>query len=288
MKRRFAVLFCALGLPTVFAACPPPVATCSGCTLPAGQAAQPYRNALSGNIGLYSVITGVTGTVPPGMTLSIVDNGTGDSKRPKVLVLAGTPSQTGIYVFNYKYEDRTVGAAIQYIPGYGNYLTQKIEIADCVGVSALPGTLPYVTFVPIAIDDLVVTIPVAHNLPPDPGAAGDATVAGTSTAIPGVRDDVVRDITYAYPTNVKARAALFQMAKFWQYILLYNSDPSVVGQSWSYIAGLSQCFQSAVGNPQASPDDTLLPAMLTTHDRWIAYLNANETVQLPPKLVICP
>ncbi len=141
---------------------------------------------------------------------------------------------------------------------------------------------------PIPTDDASAVMPGGIKLPPDPGPAGDATVAGISTAVNGVRDDVVIEIVSAFPNNPKAVAALLEMARYWQDMLLHNTDANVVANSWSYISGLSKCFQTAVGNPQAEADDTLLPLMLTTHDRWMAYINANETVHVAPKTVTCP
>lgn len=136
--------------------------------------------------------------------------------------------------------------------------------------------------------DTLAVIPGGVKLPPDPGPAGDATVAGVSTAVEGVRDDVVRGIVAAFPNNPKAVATLLQMARYWQGLLIHNTDAKVVADSWSYISALTPCFQKAVGNPQADPDDTLLPLMLTTHDRWVAYINSNDRGDVAPKAVTCP
>jgi HYR domain len=62
------------------------------------------------------------------------------------------------------------------------------------------------------------------NLPPDPGPAGEATLAGIDSDNDGVRDDVQRWIALTYPNSQKTRAALSQYAKAMQSILLNAGD----------------------------------------------------------------
>jgi hypothetical protein len=56
------------------------------------------------------------------------------------------------------------------------------------------------------------------------GAAGKATLAGIDSDNDGVRDDVQRWIVMSYPNSEKTRAALQQMAKAMQNILLNATD----------------------------------------------------------------
>jgi len=63
------------------------------------------------------------------------------------------------------------------------------------------------------------------GLPPDPGLAGQATLAGIDSDNDGVRDDVQRWITLTYPNSQKTRAALIQDTKEMQQILLDAADP---------------------------------------------------------------
>lgn len=65
---------------------------------------------------------------------------------------------------------------------------------------------------------------VLANLPPDPGSAGEATLAGIDSDNDGVRDDVQRWIALTYPNSQKTRAALTQYAKAMQLILLNAAD----------------------------------------------------------------
>ncbi|MDP9249420.1 MAG: hypothetical protein M3M85_02855 [bacterium] len=51
-----------------------------------------------------------------------------------------------------------------------------------------------------------------ENLPPDPGALADETLAGVDANKNGIRDDVELAIFEAYPNSAKTRAALLQYA----------------------------------------------------------------------------
>jgi len=68
---------------------------------------------------------------------------------------------------------------------------------------------------------------ILTTLPPDPGAAGKATLAGIDSDNDGVRDDVQRWIALTYPNSQKTRAALRQDAKAMQVIILNASNPAI-------------------------------------------------------------
>src|SRR3990167_7164266 len=59
----------------------------------------------------------------------------------------------------------------------------------------------------LTMDDVI-----GKNLPPDPGAEADKTVAGVDFNKNGIRDDVELAIFKAYPDSAKTRAALLQYA----------------------------------------------------------------------------
>ena len=71
---------------------------------------------------------------------------------------------------------------------------------------------------------LAANIACAGNLPPDPGEAGKATLAGIDSDNDGVRDDVQRWIAMSFPNSQKTRAAVTQKAKAIQLILLNAAD----------------------------------------------------------------
>ena len=68
------------------------------------------------------------------------------------------------------------------------------------------------------------SVAFAENLPPDPGRAGKATLAGIDSDHDGVRDDVQRWIATTFPDSEKTRAAVTQMAKAMQSMLLSAED----------------------------------------------------------------
>jgi len=53
---------------------------------------------------------------------------------------------------------------------------------------------------------------MGKNLPPDPGALADQTVAGMDANENGIRDDVELAVFKAYPDSAKTRAVLLQYA----------------------------------------------------------------------------
>lgn len=79
----------------------------------------------------------------------------------------------------------------------------------------------------IVFISLLVAVNMAHagGLPPDPGEAGKATLAGIDSDHDGVRDDVQRWIALTFPNSEKTRAALRQDAIAMQQLLLDAADP---------------------------------------------------------------
>jgi hypothetical protein len=59
----------------------------------------------------------------------------------------------------------------------------------------------------LTLDDVM-----GKNLPPDPGAEADKTIAGIDANTNGIRDDVELAIFEAYPNSAKTRAVLLQYA----------------------------------------------------------------------------
>ena len=59
----------------------------------------------------------------------------------------------------------------------------------------------------LTLDDVM-----GKNLPPDPGANADQTIAGVDANQNGIRDDVELAIFNAYPNSAKTRAVLLQYA----------------------------------------------------------------------------
>ncbi len=76
--------------------------------------------------------------------------------------------------------------------------------------SAFDGTIHFNSQSSTIPQNLKVLVTV--GLPPDPGAIGNATLAGIDSDGDGVRDDVQRYIGITYPQSAKKRAALSQIA----------------------------------------------------------------------------
>jgi hypothetical protein len=63
---------------------------------------------------------------------------------------------------------------------------------------------------------------MGDNLPPDPGAAADATIAGIDANKNGIRDDVELAVFKAYPNSAKIRMPLLQYALSMQQQMTLN------------------------------------------------------------------
>ena len=136
---------------------------------------------------------------------------------------------------------------------------------------------PEIIHVPLPLDDLPVVIPIARNLPPDPGPSGNTTIEGIDADNDGVRDDVEREIVFAYPNNPKARAALYLMAKHYQSLLINRSSKDTLLNDFSYLSAWTHCLVTAIGDPTAG-SRMLRPWVLNTYDRSKAYVTALGTV----------
>lgn len=70
----------------------------------------------------------------------------------------------------------------------------------------------------LTLDDVM-----GKNLPPDPGAEADKTVAGIDANQNGIRDDVELAVFEKYPNSAKTRAVLLQYALALQMIFIQPS-----------------------------------------------------------------
>lgn len=168
------------------------------------------------------------------------------------------------------------------------YPFSKLWAQDGFGNSGPPSIVQ----IPIPIDDdLSIVIPIAKNLPSDPGEAGDSTIEGIDVDQDGVRDDVERDIVFAYPNKAKARAVLYLMAKQYQSLLVNRTNGSAVLNSYGYLEAYSPCLTAATGDSNDS-ESILRPLVLDTYERSVAYVAAlraiNGILSIPSKSVTCP
>lgn len=121
---------------------------------------------------------------------------------------------------------------------------------------------------------LAVVVPPIGSLPPDPGVAGEATVAGIDVNANGVRDDLEFFIGADYGNNPAAREVLYHAAIAYQRMLL---DRTAALESFAHLVALEPCMASATGTP-VTITEYLRPHALNTYDRSVAYIAAIAAV----------
>lgn len=111
-----------------------------------------------------------------------------------------------------------------------------------------------------------------YNLPPDPGDAGKASLAGIDSDGDGIRDDIQRYIFLTYPDSRKIRAALRQAAVALQKIILGSPDVETALYITELEARASECIRYIRPEDGREIDNMLLAEFLNTIDRSRAYL----------------
>ena len=119
----------------------------------------------------------------------------------------------------------------------------------------------------LTLDDVM-----GKNLPPDPGAEADKTIAGVDANNNGIRDDVELAIFKEYPDSAKTRAAYLQYAVALQIGLtqVFNSETLVaMAQETSRARG---CFYELDEEIRASiqREDSFEKIILNTDVRKIS------------------
>ena len=111
------------------------------------------------------------------------------------------------------------------------------------------------------------------GLPPDPGPAGKATLAGVDSNDNGVRDDVERYIAINHQDSAKVRAALMQFTVVAQSRLLDATDTQKSIQHAIESGKAIECMVYVTGSVQKEEDlyNELRPVILNTDARNKAY-----------------
>lgn len=117
------------------------------------------------------------------------------------------------------------------------------------------------------------TTTVVPGLPPDPGEAGKATLAGIDSDRDGVRDDIQRYIAITYPNSAKTRAALTQVTKVMQNELLdaNNKEKSILHAEESDRAITCLVYVAGSVSTERQLRLALMPVALNTDARNKAY-----------------
>jgi hypothetical protein len=115
------------------------------------------------------------------------------------------------------------------------------------------------------------------GLPPDPGEAGKATLAGIDSDNDGVRDDVQRYIAMTYRDSAKTRAVLTQYAKQMQSALLDASSKELSMKHADEYSKVSECGESILGFDMSyKVEKDIKPIILNTDERNKAYFTYND------------
>lgn len=107
----------------------------------------------------------------------------------------------------------------------------------------------------LAMDDVL-----GKNLPPDPGAEADKTVAGIDANKNGIRDDVELAIFKEYPNSAKTRAVLLQYALALQMEVIQPIvNKEIVTEIATEQSRADTCLADTLvprKSPESSRDDT--------------------------------
>jgi hypothetical protein len=122
---------------------------------------------------------------------------------------------------------------------------------------------------------LPIEIMVTSPLPPDPGAAGKATLEGIDSDGDGLRDDVQRHIALTYPESERTRAGLIQAAKAMQALILNADDKQTSIANALEDAAALDCLYYLRPSDRDLVYDSLRAIVVNTPERARAYLRAD-------------
>ena len=127
-----------------------------------------------------------------------------------------------------------------------------------------------------------------QGLPPDPGEAGKATLAGIDSDEDGIRDDIQRYISLTYSTSARTRAGLTQFVKADQSVVLTSADHQASIRSWIEVFHAQECLSTLRPNDYITLTDELDARLLNTKSRSLAYAAASgqysgQSYAAPPR-----
>ena len=117
--------------------------------------------------------------------------------------------------------------------------------------------------------------PPGDGLPPDPGEAGKATLAGIDSDGDGIRDDIQRYIALTYPGSQKTRAAFTQYTLALDMAILESPDAKSALDNTETMHRASECLWYIHSEAAIRMSDLLMAEYLNTLERSRAYLEYN-------------
>src|SRR3989338_1213806 len=123
----------------------------------------------------------------------------------------------------------------------------------------------------LTLDDVM-----GKNLPPDPGAQADKTIAGIDANQNGIRDDVELAIFKEYPGSAKTRAVLLQYALVLQ---MEVTQPFKNTTNVTEVVREEDRADSCVADtlvPRESPESWRTPADIEKIDRFISFIESRQ------------
>ena len=127
----------------------------------------------------------------------------------------------------------------------------------------------------LTLDDVM-----GKNLPPDPGAMADKTVAGVDSNNNGIRDDVELAIFKAYPNSAKTRAVLLQYALSLQ---MEFTQPIINKDTVTEVVVANSRAHSCVADtlvPRLNPEAARSVADVRKIDAYISFVEDKQFVNM--------
>lgn len=227
----------------------------------------------------------ITDTISPGQSQSIPISFTASANLNNAVISVVPALQGLVQVTPSMIATVHKGQTIQ--------LTLRVSAPPSAPLAVTQGTIQMRVGSPTIAQPLPVQIIVASDavglLPPDPGAAGMATLAGIDSDNDGVRDDIERYIWLTFPQSARQRSALTQAAIALQALVLGGAPQTNLQQLTKAIDCVNYTFMTGdadVAGGEIAHDVYLALRAITlnTPNRVRAFSNSNS--QFGPSIVM--
>lgn len=116
------------------------------------------------------------------------------------------------------------------------------------------------------------------QLPPDPGPAGDATLAGVDVNGNGIRDDIERWIYLTYPDSEKMRRALIQEYYPLQNMIIHGhkQDRDAVYNDMDALSRSGECLNYVHPDNSHMISAEIKARIVNTDERFLGYMESSR------------